>query len=387
MLADLGADVIKVEKPGGDDARTWGPPFIEGESAWFLSVNRNKRSLCLDFSVPEGRAILDRVLSRSDVLVENLKPGSLAKFGLDYPTVHARHPRLIYAAVSGFGLTGPEADRTGYDLIAQALSGIMSVTGGPDGEPQRVGTALSDIVTGIVAALGVVAMLAARARDGEGGLVDASLLDVDVALMTPRIVSYLASGIVPAPSGGTDSVIALYQKLRTADDPIVVATGTPVLWERFKQALGSPPSLERAEYATNAGRQTRREALVAEVEAILTRKRAEYWIDRFRTFGVPCAPINYLDAVVREPQVVAREMIRTVSHPVAGAVQLVGSPLHLDGNALPIRRPPPLLGQHSVEILEECGCNRREIEQWRERGIVYQADGLGKAREPGAERS
>lgn len=372
MLADLGADVIKVEKPGGDDARTWGPPFIAGESAWFLSVNRNKRSLCLDFSVPEGRAILDRILARSDVLVENLKPGSLAKFGLDYETVHARHPHLVYAAISGFGLTGPEAHRTGYDLIAQALSGLMSVTGGPDGEPQRVGTALSDIVTGIVAALGVTALLVARGRHGEGGLVDASLLDVDVALMTPRIVSYLASGVVPVPTGGTDSVIALYQKVRTADEPIVLATGTPVLWDRFKKALGSPPSLERPEYATNAGRQTHRAALVDEVERLLAQHPAAYWVDRFRAFGVPCARINYLDGVVREAQLLARDMFPTVSHPVAGTVKLVGSPLHLDGSALPIRRPPPLLGQHSVEVLQECGFAREEIEGWLARGIVYQ---------------
>ncbi|PSR23721.1 MAG: CoA transferase [Sulfobacillus acidophilus] len=370
LLGDMGADVIKVEKPGGDDARAWGPPFVNGESTWFLSVNRNKRSVCVDLTTSEGQHVLERLLSRADVFIENLKPSSLEKFGLAYPQVHRRFPGVVYVAISGFGLIGPESSRTGYDLIAQAMSGIMSVTGGTDGEPQRVGTALSDIVTGMMAALSVNAALVAKASTGMGCLIDIGLLDVDVALMTPRIVSYLASGEVPVANGGTDSVLAVYQKVSTATQPIVLATGTTVLWERLKDALGRPSLLESPEYDTNAGRQVHRAKIVSIIEDVLSHYPAEQWVETFRQYGVPAALINTLDAVVVEPQVLARGMIQIVEHPRAGPIALVGTPVHVNGGGFAVRTPPPLVGQHTVEILREMGYETEEIERLQHRGIV-----------------
>lgn len=373
LLGDLGATVIKVEKPGGDDCRTWGPPFVGGESAWFLSVNRNKQSVCLDFSKQEGLELLYRLMEKADVFLENLKPTSLKKFGLDYESVSARFPRIIYAAISGFGLTGPESTRTGYDLIAQAMSGLMSVTGGPDGEPQRVSTALSDIVTGITTALGITAKLVERETTGKGGLVDVGLLDVDVALMSPRISSYLASRILPVPNGGVDSVVAIYQKVKTADEPIVLATGTDFLWKRFKQALRHPESLEQAEYQTNAGRQEHRVKLIQDVEEILKEKMGKEWIQILADNGVPASRIHYLDEVVVEPQILARGMLRQMEHPIAGSVTTVGSPIHLDGQSLEVTRVPPVLGQHTHEVMEGLGFHPSHIAKLEQQGVIFGA--------------
>lgn len=374
MLGDLGADVIKVEKLGGDDTRKWGPPFVGGESSWFLSVNRNKRSIGLDISKPEGRSLLERLLEKADVLVENLKPASLRQFGLDYQGVMERFPHVVYAAISGFGLTGPESNRTGYDLIAQAMSGIMSVTGGPDGEPQRVGTALSDIVTGITAALGICAKVVERERTGRGGLVDVSLVDVDVALMSPRIVSYLASGEVPVPNGGVDSVISIYQKVETQDDPIVVATGTESLWSKFKTALGNPEELESEDFGSNSTRQYHRSELIEKVETILKRRPAREWIEVLTSNGVPSAKINYLDDVVAERQITARSMLREIRHPTAGKVKIVGPPLHIDGSPLEISKVPPRLGEDTWDVLRSLDFSDQDIRDLVGRGVVAGSD-------------
>jgi crotonobetainyl-CoA:carnitine CoA-transferase CaiB-like acyl-CoA transferase len=361
LLGDLGATVIKVEKLNGDDSRNWGPPFIGGESAWFLSVNRNKKSIGLDIAKKEGRSLLDGLLAGADVFIENLKPVSLVRFGLTHEAIAKRFPHIVYAAISGFGLTGPDSNRTGYDLIAQAMSGIMSVTGGSDGEPQRVGTALSDIVTGITAALGICAKLVDRAASGNGGLVDVSLLDVDVALMGPRIVSYLASGDLPLPNGGIDSVISIYQKVETQDAPIVVATGTEALWRKFKDALGEPEELNSPDYDTNASRQAHRAELITKVERILKQKSSKEWEDTLSRYGVPVAKINSLEDVVVEEQIIARGMLRELQHSVAGPITLVGSPIHIDGYPLEISKVPPVLGEDTFQLLRDLGLSDQRI--------------------------
>ncbi|OLT07728.1 CoA-transferase [Pseudonocardia sp. CNS-004] len=306
-LADLGARVIKVERPGhGDDARSWGPPFVDGGSAWFASANRNKDSIVLDLRTEPGRTELDGLLEGADVLVENLNPTKLAGLGLDPETVRRRFPKLVYCALSGFGLTGPDAGLAGYDLIAQARSGLMSVTGAAGGPPQRVSTALSDVVAGMCAALAVSAALVRQRTTGQGELVDVSLLDVDLALMAPRLAAYLAGGPEPAPSGGTDSVLATYQTFPTADRDIAVAIGNDAMWRRFcsvveLDALADDPGL-----ATNADRQARRPELVAAISVRLARRPAVEWTDALQAAAIPCSLVQSLSEVVEDPQVRAR---------------------------------------------------------------------------------
>src|SRR5919106_4249009 len=275
-LGDMGADVIKVERPEtGDDARFWGPPFVGEEAAWFLSANRNKRSVCLNISDQEGHGALLRLLDGADVFVENLNPSKLERRGLDPETIRARFPRLIYCALSGFGLDGPDRDRPGYDLIAQARSGLMSVTGARGGTPQRVSTALSDIVAGMVAAFTITSALVRQQRSGEGELIDVALLDADMALMAPRIASFFAGEPEPRPSGGTDSVLAVYQPFETADRPIVIAVGNDKMWVRFCEALGLEDLAEDPGLATNAGRRERRGEAIEKVQERLLKHPAE----------------------------------------------------------------------------------------------------------------
>lgn len=308
-LADMGAEVVKVERPGGDDARAWGPPFVDGESAWFHSANRGKRSITVDLRSPAGLELLHRLLERADVFVENLNPAKLEALGLDPATVRRRHPHLIYCAISGFGFTGPDAASPGYDLIAQARSGLMSVTGARDGTPQRVSTALSDIVTGLVAAFAVTAALHRRSRTAEGEVVDVSLLDTDLALMAPRIASYLAGEAEPAPSGGTDSVLAVYQAFETADRPIVVAVGNDALWGRFCDAVGLPELATDPALATNQGRREERPRILPAVAERLAQRPAAEWLARLGKAAIPAYVIQSLSEVVADRQVVARQNV------------------------------------------------------------------------------
>ncbi len=373
MLADMGAEVIKVEKPGvGDDCRTWGPPFLEGESAWFLSVNRNKKSVALDIFKEEGRNILYKLLQDADVFLSNLKPSSIEKFGLAYETVKQLNSSIVYCAISGFGQTGPMKDAPGYDLIAQATSGLMSVTGEKGGGPQRVGTAVSDIVTGIISAYSIVSALYHRSRTNEGAFIDTALLDTDIALMAPRITSYLADGIEPSPSGGTDSVVAIYQKLRTADEEIVIATGTNGIWSRFCQAIERPDLIEHPDYCSNAKRKENQSVLIQTVESILQTKNSQYWLETLKRWNVPSAPILKLQDVTNHPQVKSREMIVEMVHPIAGSLKVVGSPIYFNGEK-PEILAPPLLGEHTTDILEHVGVSPFEIERLCQKGIVQTA--------------
>ncbi len=371
-LGDMGADVVKVERPvTGDDTRLWGPPFLGGESAWFLSANRNKRSVCLDFSKKEGLQALMRLLEEADVFVENLNPSKLKRLGLDPDTLCARFPRLVYCALSGFGLDGPDRDRPGYDLIAQAGSGLMSVTGERGGTPQRVSTALSDVVAGMVAAFAVAAALVRQRLTGEGELVDVSLLDADLALMAPRIASFLAGEPEPRPSGGTDSVLAVYQPFDTADRPVVVAVGNDEMWRRFCEALGLKRLGTDPELATNAGRRERRGEILEVISDRLLEEPAEYWVKLLGEAAVPCQTVRFLSEVVEDPQVEARRAITETPHPRAGTVRVVGSPWRLWTDGAPELRPAPILGADTVEVLEEAGYAAEEVSELLRGGAAW----------------
>jgi crotonobetainyl-CoA:carnitine CoA-transferase CaiB-like acyl-CoA transferase len=360
-LADLGADVIKVERPGhGDDARGWGPPFVGGFSAWFDSANRNKRSVALDLRGDAGSEVLHELLDRADVLVANVSPGKLASLGLAPDDVRERHPRLVYCALSGFGLTGPDAALAGYDLVAQARSGLMSVTGERGGTPQRVSTALSDVVSGIVAALAIVASLRRLERSGQGEVVDVSLLDADLALMAPRIASYLAGEPEPRPSGGTDSVLAVYQVFATADGALVLAIGNDAIWRRFCPLVGLPELADDPRLATNAGRRAHREEVLERIAERLSRDTARAWLDRFAGAGVPAAPVQSLSQVVADRQVVAREAVLTMRRDDHD-VHAVRSPWRLASQPAVPARPAPVLGADTVAVLRECGVSEERI--------------------------
>ncbi|HVW33537.1 MAG TPA: CoA transferase [Acidimicrobiia bacterium] len=367
-LADMGADVVKVERPGGDDARAWGPPFVDGESAWFHSANRGKRSLAVDLRTPAGGELVHRLLERADVFVENLTTAKLAALGLDPDTVRARHPHLIYCAVSGFGFTGPDAATPGYDLVAQARSGLMSVTGARGGTPQRVSTALSDIVTGLVAAFAVTAALHRRHRTGEGEFVDVSLLDTDLALMAPRIASYLAGEPEPAPSGGTDSVLAVYQAFETADRPIIVAVGNDALWRRFCAAVELPELAADPALATNEGRRQARPRILPAIAARLAERPAAAWLARLGEASVPAYVIQSLSEVVADPQVRARRAIA----PLDNGLPVVAPPWRF-GSAPPGAGPRPAIGPvgaDAASVLQDYGLAEAELAALLEAGAL-----------------
>ncbi|WHZ00885.1 CoA transferase [Neobacillus sp. YX16] len=370
LLADMGAEVIKIEKPGeGDPCRTWGPPFIKNESAWFLSVNRNKKSVAIDIFKPEGKELLDDLLKDADVFIENLKPSSIPKFGLAYEQVKKINDQIVYCAISGYGHTGPLKNEPGYDLIAQAMSGLMSVTGESNGRPQRVGTAITDIVTGMISAYGIVSGLFQRTITGEGLFIDTALLDTDLALMAPRITSYLASGEEPIRSGGTDSVITIYQALRTADEDIVVATGTSGIWKRFCTAINQPELIDNPDYCTNEKRKENQSNLIDFVEQILIQHESKYWLQKFSEMKIPAAAILKVSDVVQLPQALAREMIIGMNHPVAGNVKIVGSPIAINGDKVEIK-PSPLLGQNTNEVLTDLGVPEYRLKELEKIGVI-----------------
>jgi len=372
FLGDMGADVIKIEPIRGDDARTWGPPFINGEAAWFLSVNRNKRSLCLDIRDEPGRAILFKLLERADVFIENLNPAKLERHGLALDALRERFPRLVICAMSGFGMDGPDSHLPGYDLIAQARSGMMSVTG-EDGVPTRVSTALSDVAAGMVASFAITSALVRQQRTGVGEVVDVALLEADLAFMAPRIASYLAGEEEPRPSGGRDSVVAIYQRFDTADRPIVVAVGNDRLWLKACAALGLGHLAADPDLATNAGRRARRDEVVDEFQVVLAQMGSAEALTALQDAGVPCSTIKSISEVVSDPQVLARQAIYEQDHPVAGPVKLVSSPwlLHSMREARTSHTPAPGRGEHGRQILGELGLDEDRIDQLMKDGVVW----------------
>jgi len=383
MLADLGADVIKVERPGaGDDTRGWGPPWLKDEqgtdtqvAAYYLCANRNKRSVTIDITRPEGQALVRRLAADSDVVLENFKLGGLKQYGLDYDSLKAVNPRLVYCSITGFGQDGPYAPRAGYDFLIQGLGGLMSLTGLPDGEagggPMKVGVALTDILTGLYATNAVLAALAWRDRSGEGQHIDMALLDVQVACLANQASNYLAAGQNPRRLGNAHPSIVPYQDFPTADGYMILAIGNDGQFARFCAEAGQPELAADVRFATNRARVENRAVLIPLLKKLTVDRSTADWIAALEAQAVPCGPINTLADVFADPQVQARGLKVTMPHPVAGEVPLVASPMRLSATPVDYRLPPPMLGEHTDEVLAgTLGLDARDIALLRKRGVV-----------------
>ncbi len=372
MLADMGAEVIKVEIPGvGDDTRQWGPPFVKGVSTYFMSINRNKKSLTLNLKHPDGQAILTDLIKKSDVVVENFRPGTADKLGFGYEDVQRINPRAVYASISGFGHTGPLRERSGYDVVIQGEGGVMSLTGEPEGPPTKVGVPIADIAAGMMAAYGVVTALYAREHTGRGQKVDIGMLDTQVALLMYQAGIYFATGQPPPRTGNFHASIVPYGTFPCADGYINVAVGNDALWEKFCQVIDRPDLVSHPDYETASNRVVNGEALKAILNDILTRESSEKWIQRLWQQGIPAGPINNLAQTLTHPQTLAREMVVEVDHPVAGKTSLTGVPVKLSETPGGVHSPPPLLGEHTEEVLRDTlGRTDEEIAQLREAGVI-----------------
>ncbi len=370
-LADLGAEVIKIEQPGlGDDTRHWGPPFQGTEAAYFLSVNRNKKSLAVDLKNPQGLEAVKRLAEKADVVVENFRPGTAARLGLGYEDLSKYNPGLIYASISGYGQTGPESQRAGYDAIAQARSGIMSVTGESDGPPVRVGNSASDLIAGSWAVIGVLSALQERNRTGQGQWVDISLLDGSISWLTYLANGYLASGKIPQRYGSAHPTIAPYQAFATFDGFVMLAVGNDALWRRFTNAIGRPELTDDPRFATNPLRVTNRAELVPLVQEIMAQATTDEWTTLFDEAGIPAGPIQTVDQALEDPQVLARGMITDLDHPEAGSLKVVSCPVKLNRTPASVRTAPPLLGQHTAEVLTAAGYDEDSIQDMRSTGAI-----------------
>jgi len=381
-LGDLGADVVKVERPGrGDDTRGWGPPFLKqadgsdsAESAYYLGANRNKRSIAIDLAHAGGQAVVRALAAKADVLVENYKVGDMARYGLDYATLSAANPHLVYCSVTGFGQTGPYRERAGYDYAIQGMGGLMSITGERDdragGGPQKVGVAVADLFTGLYATVAILAALRHRDSSGLGQHVDMALLDTQVAMLANLGANYLVSGQVPGRAGNSHQNIVPYQTFETADGHVILAVGNDGQFAKFCEVAGHPEVARDPRYATNAERVRRRDELVPQLAAWMRERRRDDWLAALEAAGVPCGPINRLDQVFADPQVEARAMVEQHAHPLAPELRLVASPMKLSRTPPRTRLTPPLLGQHGAEVLSD----------W----LGWDAERLAQARADGA---
>jgi len=351
LLGDLGADVVKVESPSGDHSRQWGPPFINGESSYFLSVNRNKRSVVLDLKRPEAQAVAKRLAMVSDVVIENFKPGTMARLGLDDLALQALKPALVYASISGFGQNQPTL--AGYDQIAQGTSGMMSMNATPEGPPAKVGVPIGDIAAGMFASNAILAALVERERTGHGRRIDVALNDSLLALFTYQAGRFFATGEIPSQDGNHHATIAPYGTFAVSDGFINVAVATDAQFVRFCEAIGAPELAGDARFASNALRQAARSDLAREIERHLRQDTRQHWLERFEEFGIPAGPILGIDEAFASPLATEREMAVEIEHPKSGRITQVGAPWKIDGASSPIRIPPPLLGQHTAEVLRE----------------------------------
>jgi crotonobetainyl-CoA:carnitine CoA-transferase CaiB-like acyl-CoA transferase len=363
LAADMGARVIKIEHPRrGDDTRAWGPPFLEGESAYYLSVNRNKESIALDYTTLEGRTVLDALIARADVVVENFRPGTLDERGLGYKALAVKHPGLIYVSISGFGHTGPRREEAGYDAVIQAESGLMSVTGAPDGPAVRLGVAIADIAAGMFAFQGMLLALIAKGRTGVGQHVDISLLDASAALLTYQAGRYFATGESPDRLGNKHAAIAPYNTFTTADGVLVLTVGNDDQFRRFCRVAGMPGVASDPRFVTNADRVQHIEALETVVNNALTTDTAAGWTVRLREAGVPCGAVRSIGEALDNPQILARAMVESVVHPTIGPLRVLGVPVKLSETPGAVRTPPPRLGEHTAAVLEsDLGYARERI--------------------------
>lgn len=354
ILGDLGADVIKVEAPGGsDDTRQWGPPYIGGESAYYLCANRNKRSICLDLKSDEGKDALRRLVKQSDVIVQNFKNGTMEKWGLGYDQLKEINKQIIYCSITGFGATGPYKDLPGYDYIVQAMGGLMSITGTKESGPLKVGVAIADVLTGLYAAIGILAALHERNRSGEGQSIDISLFDSQISALINVASNYLISGKVGERLGNLHPNITPYQPFKTKDGEMVIAVGNDSQFKRFCQAVGLPELAGDERFSTNPMRTKNRTELTEILAQKMSEKTTKEWQHEMNKAGVPCGPINDMEQLFSDPQVAARQMVVEMPHPTAGLVRLVGSPLKLSRTPVEMRRHPPLAGEHTEEILSK----------------------------------
>jgi len=384
MLGDLGADVIKVERPGaGDESRGWGPPFVgqpygpyPGESAYFIAANRNKRSITVNLKAPQGREIIRRLAAISDVLVENFVTGTLDKMELGYKALHALYPRLVYCSISGYGRTGPYAERPGYDFIIQAEGGLMSITGPEEGQPYRVGVPIVDITAGMFAATAILAALRARDVTGEGQLVDVSLLDTQIALLANVGSGYLVSGQPPRRQGNAHPNIAPYEAFQARDRWFALAAANERQWALLCDVIARPDLKADPRFATNKDRVAHRAEMRAALNELFSQHDASHWLAQLQAAGLPCGPINTVPEAFAHPQAAARGLIQETDHPVTGHLSLAGFPYHLDRTPAAVRLPPPLLGEHTEQVLTELlGYTAEAVTSLREQHAI-QADRL-----------
>jgi crotonobetainyl-CoA:carnitine CoA-transferase CaiB-like acyl-CoA transferase len=382
-LADLGASVIKVEKPGaGDDTRTYAPPYARardgaesGESAYFLSTNRGKRSVTIDFIRPEGQKLVQALAAKSDVVIENFKVGGLAKYGLDYTSLRALNPGLVYCSITGFGQTGPYSHKPGYDFMIQGIGGLMSITGEPDGHPGggpvKVGVAVADIFTGLYAAIAILGALSHRDRTGDGQHIDLALLDTQVAVLANQAMNYLVTGVAPKRLGNSHPNIVPYQVFAASDGHLIVAVGNETQFARMCEVIGRPELARDARFATNAARVNHREEIVAILREIFAPRTMRHWLDALERVGVPCGPINTIADVFADPQVQARCLRLDLPHPATGSVRSVANPIRYSATPIAYRSAPPMLGADTDEILRETlGVTPDEIARLRKAGII-----------------